>query len=191
MVEYELEQLVLPTEAVTLAEAKAACRVLHDDEDDFIQHLVDSATALIDGPFGYLGRAIITQQWRASFPRGSVSGGGALALPFGPVESIDTIKTFDGTTLSADLKADFELFGRQWAPVIKPKSGINWPSLADRPDALQVEFTAGAAAAAAPVKQAILMMVARWYRHREEGPIDADVAALGVAGLLQNHRKVL
>jgi len=193
MIEYEIEQAAAGDAAITLADAKAACRVLHDDEDVYLQLLIDAASSMVDGPFGYLGQAVTTQSWKIRFPGSTVRGQGILSLPFGPVASITTIKTFDGTTLSADLKADFELQGGRFTPAIAPKAGTQWPDLADRWDALQIEFVAGDLVAAVParIKQALLMIVAHWFMNREAtliGSISKEIE-IGVLGLLQNDRR--
>ena len=192
MISYLLEQVDEPaTEPVSLAEAKMAARVLHDDEDDLFTHLIAAATGLVDGPFGYLGQAIITQSWRVSYPQGAVNGNAALALPFGPVASIVSIKTYDGTTLSDDIKADFDLFKDRFNARIKPKTGNNWPALADREDALQIEYIAGEDAAKASIKHALLMIIAHWYENRETvlvGSITKEIE-YGALALLQNERR--
>ena len=193
MIEYEIEQAAAGDAAITLDEAKAACRVLHDDEDTYLQLLIDAASSMVDGPFGYLGQAVVTQSWLIKFPGSAVRGRGILPLPFGPVKSISSIKTFDGATLSADLKADFELQGGRFTPAVAPKDGVQWPDLADRWNALQIEFIAGDAQAAVParIKQAMLMIVAHWFANREAtviGSISKEIE-LGVLGLLQNDRR--
>lgn len=191
MFSYLIERTVAPVPAVSLAEARAAARVLHDDEDVLFDIWIDAATDMIDGPFGYLGQCIASQTWQISFPANAVSVRGSIELPFGPVTSIASIKTFDGTTLSADLKADFELVAGRFDAVVQPKTGAAWPVLADRHDALQIEFVAGDAVAKAATKQAILMIIAHWHANREHSPMGADFQALGVAGLLQNERRFL
>lgn len=193
MIEYEIEQVTAGDAAITLAEAKAACRVLHDDEDSYITFLIEAASSMIDGPFGYLGQAVVTQNWKIKFPGNAVRGQSALSLPFGPVTNITSVKTFDGTTLSADLSADFELQGGRFTPSIAPKSGTSWPVLADRWNALQIEFVAGDTAAAVParIKQAMAMVVAHWFNNREAtviGSISKEIE-IGVLGLLQNDRR--
>ena len=46
---------------VTLAEAKAWCRVDHIDDDTLISSLIDAAVSKLDGYSGILGRCMVTQ----------------------------------------------------------------------------------------------------------------------------------
>ena len=84
-----------PVAPVDLARAKAHLNVFHDDDDAVISALIDAATAHLDGPDGWLGRALEEQVWKLAadgFPDG------ALALPVVPVVSVDSI-TVDGDGL--------------------------------------------------------------------------------------------
>lgn len=58
--------LVTPPAAasISIAEAKAKCRVEDGDEDLLLQHCIDAVTALLDVPAGILGRCLVNQRWR-------------------------------------------------------------------------------------------------------------------------------
>ena len=57
-----------PAPIVTLEEAKAHLRVDHADEDALITAVVATATAWLDGPDGWLGRALGEQMLEVDFP---------------------------------------------------------------------------------------------------------------------------
>ena len=48
---------------VSLVEVKSYMRELTTDQDTLFTSLIAAATSYLDGPNGYLGRAIITQTW--------------------------------------------------------------------------------------------------------------------------------
>lgn len=81
-------------QVVSLEDAKAQCRVSHDDEDMLISGLIDAATAHLDGLNGTLGLALGPQTWRAVFDAGDDTS----VLPLGPVVSRENPVTADGET---------------------------------------------------------------------------------------------
>jgi len=185
--------LVTPPAAtpVSLAEAKAACRVLHSDEDTYITLLIAAAVGMLDGPSGYLAQAIVAQSWTLTSGPTGISG--KITLPFGPVSAVTAIKTHDGTALNTATLGDFRVLTSKFRTTIEPISG-SWPTMADRDDALQITLTAGAAnadAVGAHIKQAILLLVAHWFRNRETvlvGSISKEIE-MGLQALLVNERR--
>jgi len=190
VLEYELSQVTPPSAAVTTDEAKAACRVLHDDEDVYFDQLIAAATDIFDGPWGFLGQCIVTQTWKITLPASAVQGSAKLVIDHGPISSIAAIATFDGTTETELTVGDFDIIKGRFSTSIEPKSG-SWPTLEARDDALRIEFVAGDAEARPRVKQAILMTVAHWYANRESvvvGSITKEIE-MGPMALLANDRR--
>lgn len=77
---------------VTLTEAKNHLRVDSAEEDSTISLMIDIATGHVDGPNGFLGRALVDQTWELvvdNFP--AASGGGATTWSFG-TQALDQIK---------------------------------------------------------------------------------------------------
>lgn len=193
--DYELVTPPADNDAVcTVAEAKVACAIDSSEHDTFVQDLIDAALALLDGPLGYLGQAIDDQEWTVRCAPKYV--GKTLELPFGPVSEVTSIKTHDGTTLNTATLADFRISYSKFRTLITPNSGA-WPTMADREDALQVTFNAGAVAGgpvtAVPptIKQAVRMLVAYWYDQRETvliGDVSSEVE-FGLRALLVNERR--
>lgn len=152
---------------VELASAKHHCRVDHDDDDAMIQSFIDAATEHLDGPSGVYGRAIMPQTWLLETAGWSDS----IVLPIEPVRSVVvTYKDAAGVEQTLDA-ANYQLSA--W-----PRRATEFSFAADavKPalsnDTYPVSFTieagyADAASVPAPLKTAILMLVAHWYQTRE------------------------
>lgn len=159
-----LRLLQAPAETpVSLAEAKAHCRVDHDTDDDLIELYITAAVSHLDGAGGSLGRCLVTQEWAVDldeFPD-------EISLPLAPLQSVDAVKYLDasGDTQTVNASTYVQKHG-----VVSLASGASWPEPLDQAGAVWVEFTAGYGAAEdvpAPIKAAILLMVGHWYANRE------------------------
>lgn len=151
---------------VSVSDCKAHLRILHSDEDALITGLLNAAVAYVDG-HGVLGRAMVTQTWRQTVGQNP----GTVRLQMAPFQSLAAVKYFDtsGVEQTATL-SDFDVFGGADSTTVSPKPGFSWPTAQDRPDAIAIEYVAGdgdAGDVSAGIKQAILMLVAHWYEHRE------------------------
>jgi len=174
-------QTAAPAELpVTLAELKSALRYDANDLDDYLEHLIGLATAQMDGVRGFLGRAIVTQDWAQDFFGWIVP----MRLPMPATEILEiTYSDASGASQSLDV-ADFDLVTRgvSW---ITPKSSTVLPTLADVPCPVRVAFRAGFGGAAQvpiEIKGAIMVLAAAHF--------DGDAEAIGKAAL-QAERAVL
>lgn len=152
-----------PQPVVSLDEAKAHLRVEGGDEDLQIAAFVAAATGHIDGPDGWLGRAIGPQMLEARCS--SSDCGNAVRLPFPPVIELVSASYIDGSGVEQMADADdFEIMGRDLVAV----SGA-WPWTAGSPrrEGVRIRYRAGYEAVPAPIKAAILLMVGDLYRNRE------------------------
>lgn len=156
------------------------------------------------------GRALISQQWRLYLDRWPA--GQCIWLPLGQLLSVDGLSYVqtDGTAVAwvpsspvgdlqdadgatvAHISTTSEVGGAIVLPVYQ-----SWPSAQLRAsDAISVLFTAGYGVAAAdvpaPIRHAILMLVATWYDNREAvqtGTAITQVAApFAVDALLAQYR---
>lgn len=179
---------------VSLAEAKAHCRVDHDDDDTLIESLIAAASGHLDGWSGILGRALVTQTWRRDF--GSFAD--KLRLPLAPAASIGSITYYDGDNAQQTLSTDvYRLFTDARGPYVALKPDQSWPGTYGRDDAVSVTFAAGygaAAAVPAPLKSAILLLVGAWYENREQTVIGVSVSELpqsvAVNALIAPYRRI-
>lgn len=173
------------SEPVTLAEAKAHCRIDIADDDAIVSALIVAARQMAEQE---TGRALITQVFRLTaeaFPTY------ALVLPFPTLQSVATIKYYDtdGTlqTLSAGAYR-VDTAGEQVTPVDV------WPATQVRPDAIEVNYSAGwtsAGAVPSAIKQWVLMHVAAMYDNRAAVGTARDAMATRlpfVDGLLAPYR---
>jgi len=179
---------------VSLAEAKSHLRVLHDDDNDYIDALVAVGTGLVDGVDGWLGRAIVEQTWEASFDRFPCSDtdghAGKLFIPLAPLISIETVK-YDG---SDGIERDVESYraygvGSTQPGYILPAVATSWPISIREPETIRVTFKAGYNDVPAGIKHAILLMIGHWYENREDASdVDLNDIPLGSKALLMPHR---
>jgi len=176
-----------PTPIVTKEEAKKHLIVEHNDDDDLIETLIQAATAWIDGPAGWLGRALGVQvlEWqRCSWPcAGEV-------LPFPPEIEVISVKYIDPDGVE-----------QSW-PVPTPLYWSNLPRIRGRDGDLKIRYRAGYGIpqagnagvfenkAPAPIKVAIMMLVAQWYKNPMSVSVGAAVDNLpfSVEALLQPYR---
>jgi uncharacterized phiE125 gp8 family phage protein len=164
-------------EPVTVAEAKAHLRVDSAAEDVLIASLILTSRLHIEAA---LGLALITQGWTLLLDRWPA--GATVVLPLRPVQAITSARVLavDGTptTLAA---SDYILEGLGVPPRLV-RTGLVWLQPGRAAAGIEIAFTAGFGSAAtdvpAPIRQALLMLVAHWYEHRE--PIEIGSAATAI-----------
>jgi uncharacterized phiE125 gp8 family phage protein len=158
-------------EPVALAEAKAHLRVDGTAEDTLIASLIVTARLHVEAAAGL---ALITQSW--SWFRDAWPPGPALDLPLRPVESIAAVRLYDadGATTTLD-PASYFLDGAGTPPRLVRQAALTWPIPGRLANGVEIAFTAGYGPAAAdvpaPLRHAILLLVAHWYEHR--APVEA------------------
>lgn len=180
-------------EPVSLDEARRHLRDPESSQDPLINSLITAARQHIER---VCERALMPQSWRLSldaFPSGCIE------LPGGLVRSITTVAYTDasgaaqtlaaGTGYQADLDA-------QPARLSPPAAGGSWPSTqSDKVNAVQITYAAGyadAAAVPAPVKAALLLIVADLFELREAGVIGTTVQDNpAVSRLLMPYKRVV
>jgi uncharacterized phiE125 gp8 family phage protein len=190
-------KLITPptVEPVTLAEAKAHCRVSVSDDDTLIATLIAVARQRAEHQ---LRRSLCRQTWEVVLDE----FGQAIKLPYPPVLTVESVKYIDvdgvqqtlpGTEYALDI--DLE---PGW---VTPAYGKTWPSTLDLPNAVRVRYRAGysdstdgptqQAAVPVAIKHWILMQVGALYEQREAIAAGVSVAELPgrfVDGLLDRYR---
>jgi uncharacterized phiE125 gp8 family phage protein len=154
------------TEPIALAEAKAHLRVDGSAEDTLIASLIVTSRLHVEAAAGL---ALITQSW--SWFRDAWPPGPALDLPLRPVQSVAALRIYDAGGAAAALDpAGYILDGAGAPPRIVRQGALVWPVPGRVANGIEVAFTAGYGDAAedvpAPIRQAILLLVAHWYEHR-------------------------
>lgn len=178
-------------EPITLAEAKAHCRIDIDDDDALLGSLILDAREWCER---YTRRALVTQTWRLhldAFPPSVGIHGGPLQLPGGKVQSVTSVDYLDGDGDAQTLDAaDYQLSSKdpQRPAFIVPAYGTSWPSTREVPDAVSVTYVAGyGAAAAVPqiFKSAMLLHVGYYYANREPMTFGTTGATPQILGALE------
>lgn len=171
------------TEPVSLAEAKLHLRVDHADEDIMILSLIAAARLHLEH---VLGRAFVTQGWLYLFdawPKGH-----AVNLPLAPIQSIVHVKVYDSADVAEMLSPSLYLLdGLSVPPRLIRRSPSAFPRPGRVANGVEVSFIAGhgslASEVPAPLRQAILLLIAHWYEHRQPVEIGVERETLPVAVL--------
>ncbi len=170
-------------EPVTLAEAKAHCRIDHDDEDTLIASLILAARLHIERN---LDLALISQSWSLlldSWPEAR-----DIELPLAPLLGVQAIRIHDSTGNATTLSpADYTVDTISRYPRIVFNSGAKTPNPEQTINGIEIAITIGYGTEAddvpAPIRHALKMLVAYWYEAREpaiiEEPLDNIPAAIG------------
>lgn len=184
------------TEPVTLGQAKAFLLETNSDQDAYITALISMAREAVED---YTRRAFIEQTWKLTLDQWPVSEGSNprrlrnVELDRTPLVSVESVKYWpadggDQVELAQD--TDYLLIlGTVPGQISVLSSSSGWPDTAVRPDAIEIEFTAGNVdTAPSRAKQAIYLTMANWYENRVPvvvGTIASEVPN-SVKGLLQS-----
>lgn len=179
--------LITPPAAwpVSLAEAKAQCRVRHSEEDAFITRLIEAATAHVEQA---LSISISEQTWRLNLDTFKDE----IILPRGPIISVDAFTYLDDAGISQPVGAIYteDLTGDR--PRVTLSDGESWPSVYDAPSAVAIEYTAGMTNVPPDLLHAILLLIGGWYEQRVSVSDKASKEVpLAFEALLQTHRRVI
>ena len=183
-------------EPIELGQAKARLRVTSTSEDLLIASLITAARVHLELA---LSSAFITQSWSwflDDWPKRV-----RLELPMGPVRAITAVRVLTAGDVVATLPPNSVLLtGGAVPPYLSLKDRRPWTKGAPQPayaaNGIEIEFVAGfgdaPADVPAPIRQALLLLVAHWYEQR--GPIEvghsgADLPAM-VAALVGPYRQV-
>jgi uncharacterized phiE125 gp8 family phage protein len=159
-------------EPVSIAEAKTHLRLDHADDDGLLSSLILTSRLHIETA---LGLALITQSW--SYFRDAWPAADTVELPIRPVSAITAIRVYDAADVATVLLPSTYSVDASGNPArLALKSPATPPKPGRALNGIEIAFTAGfgatAASVPAPLRQAILLLVAHWYEHRtpyEEG----------------------
>lgn len=155
---------------LTLDQAKQHLRIDFQGDDLTIKSLIEAARDWFELR---VNRTLTTTTWKLTrdcFPYDDCE----LMLRFPPLVTVDSVKYYDGdnvqqTWANTNYHAILDDFV---CGALRRAHDIEWPTPAyDRPDMLQITFTAGYGSTAASVpaiaKQCLLLLVGHWYENRE------------------------
>ncbi|MGY6567825.1 MAG: head-tail connector protein [Salinarimonas sp.] len=172
-------------EPVSLAEARAFLRLDDDDtqENDLVLALIEAGRLLLESATRLI---FVAQNWRLTVPR--IRGQGIdrreIRLPLAPIIAISEVRALDEAGLAEIVDpALYRL--RQGAVPPLLVLGDDFPGA---PGGIEIDLQAGfgpdASHVPAPLRQALRMLVARWFEQRGDGQepasteLPADVALM-------------
>lgn len=192
-------------EPVSLAEAKAQCRVDYDDHDELFNRLIKQARQYVET---VCWRKIMTQTWDIyldDFPWSD-----CIPLPWGNLQAVTgldytdsndstTTWTVSGTNLSNSdgVQAVVDIVSDPGRIVLK--YGKSWPSVTmATSNPLHIRFRCGygdtSASVPEEIRGAMLLLIDHWYRNSsavvvgQTAAIDSKYLEMGVHALLANYR---
>lgn len=155
-----LRLITAPTRyPVTLEELKAHLRVETDDDDAYLDSLIEAVATYLDGDGGILGRCLVQQTWEYQIANWACDtdlhhgfnhwpfwSAHRIEIPLPPLVSVTSVKYLDQTEAEQTLASDqYVAIINGWEPsIIQSAYGVTWPIVAwHRPDAVRIRFVAG------------------------------------------------
>jgi len=141
-------------EILSVADLKAESRRIDSSEDARFQDAIEAAYIYLDGPNGYLNRAILSQQWIGYLDEFDTQ----IELPIPPLSSVDLFEyrdtdgnwqTLATTVYAVDVN---DLFG-----MVYLKKDQSWPHLYDERGSIRITFTAGMTDGAAVIAEGSIL----------------------------------
>ena len=175
---------------VSVEEFKQHARIDYSTDDALVEHYVKAAAEHLRN---LTGRAFLTETRKAVFPGWDA----VLFLPTPLVRSVVAVtyvdEDFAEQTVDASLYHAAQLLAPWDQCQISPLT--SWPGTpALVPNAVRVTYTCGYGAAAedvpAGLRQAVLLLAAHWYEHREDVIVGTTASTVpnGVRALTEPHR---
>lgn len=169
-------------EPVSLAEAKAQCRVDGSDEDDGIAGLIAAARAHVEDYTGTVtsSRTVAVKcDGFADFAR----------FPVVPLASVSSISYVDAEGATQTLATTvYEVRSDGLDASLALKSGQSWPSIQSG-SRITVTAAVGASAVNDAIRHAMLLLIGFWFDHRSAAsPTAIKEVPHAVDALLANHR---
>lgn len=162
---------------ISLAEAKAHCRVTSADEDGLIAGYVLAARQHVET---ITNRLLITQTWDYFIDRDWPyfydfdlhCNRRLIELPRAPVQSITSISYVDTNGAMQTLASNQYLADLTSSIArIEPAYSVQWPTVRCQAKAITVRFIAGygdqPGAIPEPIRHAMLLLIGHWYESRE------------------------
>jgi uncharacterized phiE125 gp8 family phage protein len=179
--------------AITLDDVKLDLRIgtdVDEVEDDLLERFISAATGLIDGRDGWLGRALITQEWALildCFPSCD-----KINIPLPPLQSVESVVYIDADGEEQTLDED------EYRVVNSTEPGFieavnSWPQTKDVAAAVTISFIAGYGDADTDIpetiKQWLRACVGEFYMNREISVLGVSIAQVPhYQNMLENFR---
>lgn len=154
-------------EPLSLTEAKAHLRVDGTDEDILIASLVTAARIHVETS---IRRALMTQGWTLVLDTWPASG--IVEIPLAPLNSVGNIEVYDEDGVPDILDpVTYEVDTAGVPPRVLRRRGHVWTRPGMLAGGIQIDMTVGYGASASdvpePLRQAVRLLAAHWFEHRE------------------------
>lgn len=138
------------------------------------------------------GRSILTQEFRMDLPSWPVLEQGCPAfdrsifLPRNPVVSVASVKYYDEDDVLQTVAGSLYVVSSGYEPgFVFLRKNFTWPCVADRPDAIQITFTAGygitTISTPPALNQALLLLCRHYYAGGNPNPVSDKVSDFDAA----------
>jgi uncharacterized phiE125 gp8 family phage protein len=172
---------------MTYAEAKVHCRIDIDDEQAFIEGLIETATELIEYA---TQKKFVERKFRLSWDRGEICSDILTLEQFDSGLTIDSFKQFDDTEPTAgetDVSTDDYILLDN-----RVQLRGDFPSVSLRKySSIKIEYTVASAPRSTKLKETIGLIVSHWWLNRETVSVDnKDLKnlPLGIITAIQSMR---
>lgn len=172
--------ITAPTiEPVTLEEVYEHTHA-DSDHEAYLSTLIPMARTRFEQ---HTGRLLVEQTWQIALPKFS----SCIKLPFAPLQSVQAISFINTQVLWEDLQdSDYRIIPQGLTASLMPAIGSQWPQTGIQiPDGVQIQCKFGHAPLTVDgsaidtdnitdlgsyqlAKQAILILIADWFRNRED-----------------------
>lgn len=175
-------------EPVSLAEAKAFLKVDDNAEDGLITTLIGAARLHVEG---VTGQALLAQSWRVVLDAWPADR--QVKLPVIPFMAVTEITAYDTAGGAHDVP--LAQFLREPDRLLLPATVAGMPTLRER-QGLEIDYVAGFGTepedVPADIRQALLVLVAHWYEHRDAVIMAGSGAVVpsGFDRLVAGHKRV-
>lgn len=163
------------SEPLSMDELRSHCRVDGTTEDDVLLSCLLAARKNLDGPDGWLGRALITQTIDLYLDGFSTN---TIYLPLPPLQSVTHVKYYDTAgTLQTFSSANYTVDASSEPGRIVLGESASWPSTDDIPNAVNIRYVAGYGTREdipEPIRMGLKLMVEGMYSFR--GSMGAGIA---------------
>jgi uncharacterized phiE125 gp8 family phage protein len=155
-------------EPVTVDDVKRRGRISGTDLNADVKQNITAARLMVEHD---TGRQLITATWKLYLDRFPV-GGGVIRMPYPPLQSVTTIKYYDGDGVQQTWTASEYRVDKDSEPArITEAYGHTWPATRDMTGAVEVEYLCGYGTAGSNVprtlRQAIEVVCTHWIEFPE------------------------
>jgi uncharacterized phiE125 gp8 family phage protein len=156
-------------EPVSLDEAKAHLRLTAGEEDTLISTLITVARRVVEARTGL---SLMAQGWTCFLDQWPEDG--VIELPIAPVAEVEELAVFSEEDAKAEIDPSHYAVDFAARPVrLMLRGSRQWQRPGRALNGIAVRLRAGfgeeRARVPAPLRQAVLILVAHWYAHRGDG----------------------